>query len=576
MNIFLKIILVTFFLTSLTAQAADINVNVDRSQIELNETFTLIFESNEEPDDAPDFSPLEKDFQILNQGTSSNISIINGQYTRSKKWNVSLVARRTGTITIPEINFGSDTSPSYQITIKQPQKSSGKSGDALISELEVSTSSTYPQAQVIITKRLLSSSNINAYEFSDLDTSGVQITKEKLGEVKQYQTNRGGTPYLVLEQRYVIYPQSEGELKIKPVVASARIAIKSSRGNRSAFDPFLSNTKTLRRSSTSKTISVKPVPDSFKGKHWLAAKEVQLVEEFPQGDTFTAGEPVTRTLLLVADGQSSSQLPEITFNEISGLKQYPDKPLLKNNISDDGITGVQQIKVAIIPSSAGDYVLPAISIPWWNTQTNTLELAEIKARRFTVGNSTQSNDASKSPSNSTSPVIQETVTSTPDETVLNPVDIDTSSDTDSSLIWKLISLILAISLIYTLFLLWRNNQLTSPSKTDNRKPDLTLKQTLLLLKQACDKNDATASKDALLEWSQIIFKNKPAHSLGEISQRVDQAFADTINTLSSCLYRDQGDDWTCDSLYELCSRYTETINNEVTSKTNDQLESLYK
>jgi len=576
MKLFFKIIFTTFLITSLTAKAAEINVNVDRTQIELNETFNLIFESSEEPDGEPDFSPLEKDFQILHQGTSSNISIINGQYTRSKKWNVSLIARRTGTITIPEINFGSDSSPGYQITIKQPEKSSGKAGETLISELDVSTTSTYPQAQIIVTKRLLSSSNINAYEFSELETSGVQITKEKLGEIKQYQTERGNTPYLVLEQRYVIYPQSEGELKIKPVVATARIAIKSSRGNRSAFDPFRSNTKTLRRSSSAKTISVKPVPASFKGKHWLAAKEVQLVEEFPESKTFTAGEPITRTILLVADGQSSSQLPEITFNDISGLKQYPDKPLLKNNVSDDGITGVQQLKVAIIPSSSGDYILPAISVPWWNTKTNTLELAEIKARKFTVGKALQSSDAVKSVPPSSSPTMQDITINTPVENTLNPAHVDTDSGTDNSLIWKLISLILALSLIYTLFLLWRKKQNTSPPKTDDRKQSPSLKQTLNSLKQACDKNNAPASKDALLQWAQIVFTDKPAHSLGEISMRVDQAFADKINALSACLYRGQASDWACDDLYELCNQHTETLNNKAKSQVSDQLESLYK
>jgi len=576
MNIFIKIILTTFLIFSFTAQAADIQVKIDRTQIELNETFTLTFESSEDPDDDPDFSPLEKDFQLLNQSTSSNISIINGEYTRSKKWNVSLVARRKGTITIPQINFGSDTSPSYQVTIKEPAKSSGKAGEALISELDISTTSTYPQAQVIVTKRLLSSSNINAYEFSDLKTSGVQITEEKLGEMKQYQTQRGNTPYLVLEQRYVIYPQSEGELKIEPVVATARIAIKNSRGNRSSFDPFRSNTKTLRRSSSSKTVTVKPVPDSFKGKHWLAAKEVQLVEEFPESNNFTAGEPVTRTLLLIADGQSSSQLPEFTVSDIAGLKQYPDKPLLKNNISDDGITGIQQLKVAIIPSAKGTYKLPAISVPWWNTQTNKLEIAKIKARTFSVGESSQSNKTDKTSPITTPPVMQD-ITLTDSETdTLSSLHSNNAVVTDNSLLWKIISFILAISLFYTLFMLWQKSQQTPTSKTDNTQINNSQKQALKSLKLACDKNDAASSKDALLQWSEVTFTDSPAHSLGEISKRVDQAFADRIDVLNSFLYRGKTDEWTCHDLFELCNQYTESLKNRKHSNNQDKLESLYK
>jgi len=346
MNI-LKHIIKTFFILSLlfalTAKAADISVKIDRTKIELNETFTLTFEASEDPDDDPDFSPLEKDFQVISKSSSSNMSIINGAYSRTKKWNITLIALRTGTLTIPQINFGSDTSPSYKVDITLPKKSTGRQGESFISELEISTNTSYPQAQIIVTQRLLSSSNITAYEFSPLKLSGVEVTSETLGDIKQFQVKRGDTPYLVLEQNYAIYPQSAGTLSIQPSVASARIAIQGSNRGRSAYDPFRSNTKTLRRSSEGKTITVKPMPDAFKGKHWLAAKEVQLVEEFPQGKTFKAGEPITRTLLLLADGQLSSQLPEFKTEEISGLKQYPDKPLLKNNVSDDGITGVQQL-----------------------------------------------------------------------------------------------------------------------------------------------------------------------------------------------------------------------------------------
>ncbi|MCW8934716.1 MAG: BatD family protein [Gammaproteobacteria bacterium] len=576
MKLFIKLILSAFLIVSFAAQAVDIQVRVDRTQIELNETFTLTFESSEDPDDEPDFSPLEKDFQILSQGTSSNISIINGQYTRLKKWNVSLLARRKGTITIPQIKFGSDSSPSYQITINQPEKSSGKAGEALISELDVNTTSTYPQAQIIITKRLLSSNNINAYEFSELETSGVPISEEKLGEVKQYQTKRGSTSYLVLEQRYAIYPQTAGELKIEPVVASARIAIQGSRGNRSTFDPFRSNTKTIRRSSASKSVTVKPVPDSFIGKHWLAAKEVQLVDEFPESDNFTAGEPITRTLLLVADGQSSSQLPEFTLNEINGLKQYPDKPLLKNNISDDGITGIQQLKVAIIPSAKGTYKLPAISVPWWNTQTNKLEIAEIKARTFTVGKSSQASKQDKTSPITAPPAIQDIKITEPEVNKLNPLDSTDTKLPDNSLLWKIISFILAASLLYTLFLLWQKNRNTSLSKTVETAVNISQKQALKRLKQACDINDAKSSKDALLQWAEVTFTDNPAHSLGEISNRVDQAFAEKIDALNSSLYRDNANEWLCNDLFELCSQYTENLKSKTQSKDHDKLESLYK
>jgi len=572
-NLVIRIFLLFLLLVSFTANAVDIQVKVDRTQIELNETFTLIFESSESPDDDPDFSPLKKDFQILNKSTSSNISIVNGEYTRSQKWIVLLKALHEGTITIPAISFGDDTSPGYQITITQPKKSSASRDESFISELEISNTSAFPQQQVIVTQRLLSSSNINAYEFSPLKTSGVDVITEKLGEIKQYQTNSGGTPYLVLEQSFVIYPQTSGTLTIEPSVASARIALQNNRGNRSTFDPFRSNTKTLRRSSDKKEISVKAMPDSFKGKHWLAAKEVQLVEEFPESTIFKVGEPITRTILLLADGQNSSQLPEIITASVNGLKQYPDKPLLQNNTNEDGITGAQQIKIAIIPSAAGSYTLPEISIPWWNIESNTLEYAKIKPRTFTVSNSENSRmpDTGTSPSSKINEIgkadEKPTVTSI-DKTTYTP---------DNSLPWKITSFLLATGLLISLFLLLKRNKTKALTVESTHKKSTSLNSALKSIKTACENSNEKAAKDALLQWAGVLFINQHVHSLGDISTRVDKDLAEKIEALNLYLYSRKTDSWKCSELFELCQKFTDNYMARFNDSNNEEhLENLYK
>jgi len=583
-NLIAQSLFVFLFWFSQTSYAADIQVKVDRTQIELNETFTLIFEASEAPDDDPDFSPLEKDFQVLGKSTSSNMSIINGNYTRSKKWNVTLIALHKGTITVPSINFGSDSSPAYQINIKEPQKSTSKQGEALMSELDISASSAYPQQQIIVTQRLLSASNINAYEFSPLKTKGVEITQQTLGEIKQYQTKRGTTPYLVLEQSYAIYPQSAGKLTIEPSIASARVAIQGNQRNRSAFDPFRNNTKTIRRSSANKIISVKPIPEAFKGQHWLVAKDVQLVEEFPESKAFSAGEPVTRTLLLMADGQNASQLPEFTNPEVKGLKQYPDKPLLKNNTSESGITGVQQLKIAIIASTAGKYTLPAISIPWWNTQTNKLEHAKIPSRTFSIDPASgATTTTSPAQINTDEPLTIES--SKPEITVDSNNTMEPANTSDGNLswniiLWKIISFILAAALFITLFLLWKKSRTELPVKSNPQSNPASLKQALKDLKQACENANAQASKNALLQWAQALFMHNALHSLGDISDRVDPALSEKIQSLNSHLYRNNTDPWKCNQLYDLCLKFTDDFNMRTKQSqqenSRDHLENLYK
>jgi len=555
-------------LLSSNAYAADIQVKIDRNNVELNETFTLTFEASDDVDDDPDFSPLEKDFQVLNKGTSSNISIINGQYQKNMRWNVTLIPLREGTIIIPPIEFGSDKSPQYQIKVRPVQKSVAGSNADFISELSISTENSYPQAQVIVTQRLLSSSNINGYEFSKLSTTGVDASIQPLGELKQYQTERGGTPYLVLEQRYTLYPQAAGELTIEPSIATARIALN----NRTNRDPFRTNTKTVRRASEKRHITVNPVPGTFKGKHWLPANEVQLVEAFPEGSEFKVGEPITRTLSLLVDGQSASQLPEFTIAEIHGLKQYPDKPVLNDTLStadsNAGIVGAQQIKVAIIPSHAGSFTLPAISVPWWNVNTGKLEVAKISARTFKVVAADGSTSTVTPIKQQAAPAIQLEEIQTP------PTSVTEKASSSNALLWQIISLLLFVALLTSLFIQWLSKR---ELQTREEIPALvkpSIKQSYKQLSKACLENDAKQCKDALLIWGQAVFTESPVYSLGELAARVDHALADKINELNTALYKKQLDSWLCDGLIELCKNFERECLKDNDTKNKSSLERL--
>jgi len=569
-----RIIIIFFCLMSFTSQAAEILLKVDRTQIEFNETFKLSFKADEVPDGDPDFSPLDEDFKIINQSTSSNVIIVNGKYSRSKTWTLSLTARKKGTVTIPAINFGKDVSQSYQIIIKEPRQSTeepGKSSEPLISELKISTDSAYPQQQIVITRRLLISNNISAYEFAPLNIKGVDFIEEDLGDVKQYQTKYGDTNYIVLEKNIAIYPQSAGSLLIEPSVAGARVAIQGSQKN-DAYDPFRSNYRTIRRSSKEKSITVNPIPEAFNGKHWLVAKEVQLVEEFPTGDTFKIGEPITRTLLLIADGQNSSQLPEFETTPIKGLKQYPDQPLLKNNTSGTGVTGVQQIKVAIIPSAASTYTLPTISIPWWNTTTNTMDVARINARTFSV--KPEAGSINSLDSKNISPALVNQIESI---NAGNNNQAVPQVSTNSSLPWKISTLLLSISLLVTLQILWKRKDAPTAVKKPSSQKTPSVKAALKDIKQACMNNDAQMSKDALIRWGQALFIDDSLHSLGDLSKKVDGKLSQNIQALNAYLYRNNNENWICNHLFDLCDKYTEKEKSQSKSHiTNDKLVDLYK
>jgi hypothetical protein len=60
--------------------------------------------------------------------------------------------------------------------------------------------------------------------------------------------------------------------------------------------------------------------------------------------------------------------------------KVPTQPMAKN----DGMVAFREEKIALIPGQAGSYTLPPIEIPWWNTQTQKMEVARIAARTLTA------------------------------------------------------------------------------------------------------------------------------------------------------------------------------------------------
>ena len=111
-------ILLILFLAGLQAAVAEVEVNIDRNPVQVNESFQLVFSLDQSPDKAPDFSILQQYFLILDNNRSSSISIINGEYKRSIKWTLQLIAKQIGEFTIPAIKFGAESSKPFQVTVK--------------------------------------------------------------------------------------------------------------------------------------------------------------------------------------------------------------------------------------------------------------------------------------------------------------------------------------------------------------------------------------------------------------------------------------------------------------------------
>ena len=529
------LISVLLVLAGLQQAMAEVEVTIDRNPVQVNESFQLIFSLEQSPDDDPDFSTLQQHFTILGNSRSNSISIVNGEYQRSVKWTLQLMAKQVGEYMIPAIRFDKERSKPFQIKVL-PSSLASVPQDQLVLELLVDKPEAYVQSQVIVTLRLLSTSSISAYNFGDISTDDLDVVIEPLGDERDYRTRIEDKSYLVLEKQFALFPQQSGRLRIAPVMAEVRLP------SGSAFDPFRTRGEIRRLRSQQVFIDVEPIPPEVAGSYWLPASRLELREEWQSDlDGLVAGEPITRSLILVADGLTAAQLPELTMQQIDGIKQYPDQPGLQNGRSNKGITGKREQKVALIPGAEGTYRVPEISLPWWNLETGKLETATIPARELSVAAAVTA-------------VVQPSVT---EQLVTEAV----GQVSPGNNFWLWLSLLLACGWIASGFYWWFKSR-RAGLQAAPAVEQLGLREARRKLRQACDANDGVSARHALLDWGRALLAPREINNLQQLGSSLGDDMTLQIERLNQSLYAEAGATWQGHDLWVLCQQLEKTVESE--------------
>ena len=550
------------------AGAATITVKTDRNPVVLQESFQLLFEAAGSVDDDPDFSPLEKDFQVLSTSTNTSMSIVNTKITRTKQWQLTVLPLNAGNLIIPAISFGKDSSPQTLLTVKQAVTGSAEQATRdIFIDVEVAPESAYVQAELIYTVKLYRAVATSNETLSEPELSQGSAIIEPLDADRSYDIFIEGRRYAVFERRYGIYPQVSGTLLIKPVRFQAQVSATSP----FSLDPFGARAKTLVRQSEPVVLEIKPVPGAYQSGHWLPATDVKITEKWSKNPLeLLPNEPVTRTVTLTAQGLTASQLPEMQEQLPADFKQYPDIPVLENQQTANGTTGVRQQKNAIIPARAGEYTLAEISLPWWNTKTQTMEYAVLPERRVQV-----------------TTVVPEAAIGTPDlpafgmdteglvQTVPEVTETAAVEDTASpgASIWQWLTCILAVTWVITLIYILKNRRGARAETSQAYTGDVN--EAVKALKRACQDNDPQRAKTALLRWAMERPIGAPVSSLGDLEKHSSEELAAEIRNLSRQLYSRTPDPWRGEPLWQAFLQESKTAGNE-TSRARGNLEPLFR
>lgn len=536
---------------------AQITVSVDRNPVSIEESFQIIFTANESPDNDPDFSSLEQDFDIISQSNSSRASWINGKASKSIQWVLTVMAKQAGNLNIPPVKFGKDMSGAETVMVTQEATSTNlNTEEDILLEVEATPEIAYVQSQILYTVRIYTRVEIARASLNEPELADAVI--EKLTEDSNYTTRIHDIDYSVTERKYAVFPQKSGFITIKPLILTAEVMTN----NRSGFNGFFGSlmTKTKRVSSKAITMEVKPALASFTGQHWLSAEKLVLKETW-SGDIhqMKVGEPLTRTLTLLAKGTTVGQLPELnTINADSQVKVYPDQPVLQEQKKPDGLVASREEKIALIPSKSGKYTLPAIEVPWFNTRTHTMETAIIPETTIT---------ALAEPGKETEVQAPGLPVATANTSQKIPV-----IQVEGNHFWIWVSLFLAIGWLATLiFFLTGRSVKKSDLNRDEDDYDYDLRENIKKLKKACVDNDAQAAKNAVIEWGRNKFN---AASLGAIASFCDARLRDEILYLSRNLYGKETGSWQGKKLFQAFAE--NKVRGTLFAQEDSSLEPLYR
>ncbi|MFK0312655.1 BatD family protein [Pseudomonas sp. NPDC090233] len=497
---------------ALLAQAEPtLQASVDRTRLEAGETLELTLESQDVTQfGKPDLRALEGDFEVRGTRQLNSLHTLDGETRASTRWIITLLPRRSGSLSIPALQLGQSHSQAIDLQVLQADANRPDSASQVFVEATLDSNEVYVQAQAVLTLRIYHS--VSLYDDSSLSPLQLENAKvEPLGESRTYEKEINGVRHGVIETRYALYPQQSGDLDIPPLTftatATAEQPTSTARGRQ------------IQVSSLPLRLTVRPIPAAWPANApWLPARSLNLEEHWnpdPGSQQTQIGDSLTRSITLRAEGLSSTQLPPLPATEIVGLRRYPDQPLLRNEINERGMTANREEREALVPTHSGELALPALEVTWWNTREDHLEHSNLPARTLNV----QDNPA----------LSAET-----------PVG-DASSASRLLWPWQVATLVFALTTLLGFTLWWRARSQPAVLRAAQAGPS---PRTLLDdLKRACQANDPQATRQALDAWA----RQQP-ETLAEMAARF-VPLSDALDGLNGALYSESGQYWQGEDLW---------------------------
>ncbi len=387
-----------FILAAVTLTAQEVVLTVDAPESAVaGQRFRIVYTVNSTDGQ---FSPPKFDpsFTVSGpqQSTSRNVQWINGQMSSVSTTTLIyyVVAQTPGTYTIPPAQFETKkviiSSAEKQVVITAGGSVQGQNagqgqpsgqgqdsqaaapGSGVTLRLLLSTREVYVGQPVTGTLKLFTRTNlsgINELKYpdfkgflrEDIETPPLRSLESEVIDGVQY-----GTGVL---QRFILYPQISGDIRIDPVEITAmmqqRANVRDPFFDDPFFDNFFSGVSTVPQKVTTQpvTIRVRPLPAPRPADFHGAVGSFDLSSSLSATEA-EVNDAITLTVTLRGSGNLSlAGEPLINFPQ--GIEKYDPKVTVK---SSGSASGSKTFEYLLIPRNTGSFDLPPVSYTVFDPQ----------------------------------------------------------------------------------------------------------------------------------------------------------------------------------------------------------------
>ena len=334
---------------------ANVSASVDKRAIYPGDSVTLTISASGKNIEFPKIDKIDN-FDVRDSGVSTNIVIINGNMTTTKKKLYSFNPDKNVTIPSFSIKVDGKEYKTAPIAIKILNPSSAKALRDASLELKADKKISYVGEPINLDLILKIKANANIAQAQIEQPKFDNLWVKQVGDAKKYQEG----DYVIQKYHFLAFPQQSGIIEIGPIIADIAKVKKD------AYDPFFGSGMSIslfgedlkwsKIRSNKLTLKVKELPNNlelFGDFNIKASVDKTKVK---------AGKAVNLTITV--DGVGNIDDVKKFNIDIPNAVVYADEPKVISGIKDGQYGGRFTQKLAIVADS--NFTIPSISLRYFD------------------------------------------------------------------------------------------------------------------------------------------------------------------------------------------------------------------